>query len=212
MIKVMLVDDEKLIREGLKILITLDDEIEVVEEASSGKEAFEKFKEKEIDVILLDIRMPESNGIDAIKLINEYGKGNTKILILTTFKDTEYINEAISLGASGYLLKDSDPESIIGGIKSAYYGNVVLNSEVSEIILNSKNSNKKEIDIDNYKITNRELEIIKLIAEGYSNQEIANKLYLSVGTVKNNISSILQKLELRDRTQIVIFAYDNNLR
>lgn len=155
MIKLMLVDDEKLIREGLKILISLDEDLEIVAEANSGKDAFEKYKENDIDVVLMDIRMPESNGIEGIKLIKGYKEVDPKILILTTFNDTEYINEAIKLGASGYLLKDSEIEAIIGGIKSAFSGNIVLNEEVSKKLLNNRN-NVEEFDYVKYGITKRE--------------------------------------------------------
>ncbi len=154
--------------------------------------------------------MPESNGIEGIKLIKGYKEVDPKILILTTFNDTEYINEAIKLGASGYLLKDSEIEAIIGGIKSAFSGNIVLNEEVSKKLLNNRN-NVEEFDYVKYGITKRESEILELVAKGLSNQEIADSLYLSLGTVKNAISIILQKLELRDRTQIVIFAYENKI-
>lgn len=211
MIKLMLVDDEKLIREGLKILISLDEDLEVVEEASSGEEAFEKYKNNDIDVILMDIRMPKSNGIEGIKLIKGYKEVDPKILILTTFNDTEYINEAIKLGASGYLLKDSEVDAIIDGIKSAYSGNIVLNKEVSKNLLGNTKEKIVEFDYKKFDITKRESEILELVAKGLSNQEIADSLYLSVGTVKNSISLILQKLGLRDRTQIVIFAYENKI-
>lgn len=154
--------------------------------------------------------MPESNGIEGIKLIKGYKEVDPKILILITFNDTEYINEAIKLGASGYLLKDSEIEAIIGGIKSAFSGNIVLNEEVSKKLLNNRN-NVEEFDYVKYGITKRESEILELVAKGLSNQEIADSLYLSLGTVKNAISIILQKLELRDRTQIVIFAYENKI-
>lgn len=114
------------------------------------------------------------------------------------------------MGASGYLLKDSEIEAIIGGIKSAFSGNIVLNEEVSKKLLNNRN-NVEEFDYVKYGITKRESEILELVAKGLSNQEIADSLYLSLGTVKNAISIILQKLELRDRTQIVIFAYENKI-
>lgn len=212
MIKIILVDDEKLIREGLKILLSTDDDIEIVGEASSGIEAFELFKKTDVDLILMDIRMPESNGIEGIKLIKDYSLKDCKILILTTFKDTEYINEAIKLGASGYLLKDSDIESLVGGIKSVLAGNLVLDSDISNIIINNtKVEEKNTFNREEYNITNREYEILVLVAKGFSNQEIADSLYLSLGTIKNAISIILHKLELRDRTQMVIFAYENNI-
>ena len=153
MIKVMLVDDERLIREGLKILLSTDRGIDVVGEASSGLEAFELYKSLEVDVILMDIRMPNSSGIDGIRLINEYGEKEVKVLILTTFKDTEYISEAIGLGASGYLLKDSDIDSLVGGIKTVYRGDIVLDKEVSQLIINKSPVEKKEFKREDYSLT-----------------------------------------------------------
>ena len=212
MIKVILVDDEKLIREGLKILLSTDEEIEIVGEAGSGLEAYKLFKDTEVDVILMDIRMPESNGIEGIKMIKGQGEKPVKILILTTFKDTEYINEAIGLGASGYLLKDSEVESLVGGIKSVYSGNIVLDKDITDIIIAGQPINKKsDFRREDYDITKREYEILVLVAKGLSNQEIADSLFLSLGTIKNAISLLLQKLDLRDRTQMVIFAYENHI-
>lgn len=211
MIKLMIVDDEKLIREGLKILLSKDESIQVVAEAASGLEAFNLFKEMDIDVVLMDIRMAESSGIEGVSLIKNYGIKDCKILILTTFKDLEYISEAIGLGASGYLLKDSDIDSLIGAIKTVYRGDVVLDREISDLIMNQGLEFKVEFKREEYGISLREYEILKLVAQGMSNQEIAENLYLSLGTIKNAISVILQKLELRDRTQMVIFAYENKI-
>ena len=156
--------------------------------------------------------MPESNGIEGTKLIKE-AFPEVKVLIVTTFQDTEYIVEAVQNGASGYLLKDSSPEAILDGIKVAMSGKVVMDTVISEALLTNTTVEKPAIfDADKWGLTPREVELIQQVAQGLSNKEIAQTLFLSEGTVKNNISTILSKLELRDRTQLVIFAYENKLK
>ena len=135
------------------------------------------------------------------------------MLIVTTFQDTEYIVEAVQNGASGYLLKDSSPEAILDGIKVALSGKVVMDTVISEVLLTNTTVEKPAtFDAEKWGITPREVELIQQVAQGLSNKEIAQTLFLSEGTVKNNISTILSKLELRDRTQLVIFAYENKLK
>ena len=160
----------------------------------------------------MDIRMPESNGIEGTKLIKETFP-EVKVLIVTTFQDTEYIVEAVQNGASGYLLKDSSPEAILDGIKVALSGKVVMDTVISEALLTNTTVEKPAaFDAEKWGLTPREVELIQQVAQGLSNKEIAQTLFLSEGTVKNNISTILSKLELRDRTQLVIFAYENKLK
>ena len=156
--------------------------------------------------------MPESNGIEGTKLIKE-AFPEVKVLIVTTFQDTEYIVEAVQNGASGYLLKDSSPEAILDGIKVAMSGKVVMDTVISEALLTNTTVEKPaSFDAEKWGLTPREVELIQQVAQGLSNKEIAQTLFLSEGTVKNNISTILSKLELRDRTQLVIFAYENKLK
>ena len=163
-------------------------------------------------MVLMDIRMPESNGIEGTKLIKE-AFPEVKVLIVTTFQDTEYIVEAVQNGASGYLLKDSSPEAILDGIKVAMSGKVVMDTVISEALLTNTTVEKPaSFDAEKWGLTPREVELIQQVAQGLSNKEIAQTLFLSEGTVKNNISTILSKLELRDRTQLVIFAYENKLK
>ena len=163
-------------------------------------------------MVLMDIRMPESNGIEGTKLIKE-AFPEVKVLIVTTFQDTEYIVEAVQNGASGYLLKDSSPEAILDGIKVALSGKVVMDTVISEALLTNTTVEKPvSFDAEKWGLTPREVELIQQVAQGLSNKEIAQTLFLSEGTVKNNISTILSKLELRDRTQLVIFAYENKLK
>lgn len=211
-IKLIIADDEMLIRTGLKIMLEASGNVEVLALAESGRAAFEACKEDKPDVVLMDIRMPESNGIEGTKLIKE-AFPEVKVLIVTTFQDTEYIVEAVQNGASGYLLKDSSPEAILDGIKVALSGKVVMDTVISEALLTNTTVEKPAtFDAEKWGLTPREVELIQQVAQGLSNKEIAQALFLSEGTVKNNISTILSKLELRDRTQLVIFAYENKLK
>ena len=212
-IKVMLVGDEQLIRSGLKIMLETYPDIEVIHQAGNGREAFECCKIEVPDVVLMDIRMPVSTGIEGTKLIKE-AYPEVKIVMVTTFQDTEYIVEAMQYGASGYLLKDSSYEAIYDGIKVALSGKVVMDATVSEkLVMQPKAPTTIEkTDISSFGLTEREIELIRLVSQGLNNKEISEALFLSEGTVKNNISTILSKLALRDRTQLVIFAYDHHIR
>jgi DNA-binding NarL/FixJ family response regulator len=211
-LKVLLVDDEKLIREGLKIILSTYEDIEVVGLCENGEEAYMLCKTLQVDVILMDIRMPKCDGVLGTKMIKE-DFNSIKILILTTFNDVEYIQEALKHGASGYLLKDSSYDIIYEGIKSAHIGNIVVHPEVANKIMSniSKELCSDTEIISKYGLTSKEIKIIREIANGLSNKEIGEILYLSEGTIKNNISVILSKLELKDRTQIVIFAFKKGL-
>ncbi|WP_314853027.1 response regulator transcription factor [uncultured Granulicatella sp.] len=213
-IKVMLVDDEQLIRSGLKIMLETYPDIEVIHQAGNGREAFECCQMEVPDVVLMDIRMPVSTGIEGTKLIKE-AYPEVKIVMVTTFQDTEYIVEAMQYGASGYLLKDSSYEAIYDGIKVALSGKVVMDATVSEKLVmqpKAQTTTNQQTDISSLGLTEREIELIRLVSQGLNNKEISEALFLSEGTVKNNISTILSKLALRDRTQLVIFAYDHHIR
>ena len=211
-IRLIIADDEMLIRTGLKIMLEASGNVEVLALAENGRAAFEACTIHRPDVVLMDIRMPESNGIEGTKLIKE-AFPEVKVLIVTTFQDPEYIVEAVQNGASGYLLKDSSPDAILDGIKVALSGKVVMDTVISEALLTNTSVEKEEsFDAEKWGLTTREVELIAQVAKGLSNKEIAQTLFLSEGTVKNNISTILSKLELRDRTQLVIFAYENKLK
>ena len=211
-IRLIIADDEMLIRTGLKIMLEASGNVEVLALAENGRAAFEACTIHRPDVVLMDIRMPESNGIEGTKLIKE-AFPEVKVLIVTTFQDTEYIVEAVQNGASGYLLKDSSPDAILDGIKVALSGKVVMDTVISEALLTNTSVEKEEsFDAEKWGLTTREVELIAQVAKGLSNKEIAQTLFLSEGTVKNNISTILSKLELRDRPQVVIFAYENKLK
>lgn len=205
MIKVLICDDDSLIRESLKILLPLKGNIEIVGEASNGKEAIDFCLDNKVDVALVDIRMPILNGVEAIKVINE--KTKTKSLILTTFDEDEYVNEAMSYGAKGYILKNSSPEKIANAIASVYNETIVLNENLLEKLYD-KEKNK---EFKKYDFTEREKDIIEAISEGLSNKEISKKLFLSEGTVRNYITNILEKTNLEHRTAIAVNYLKGNL-
>ena len=172
-IKILICDDDKLIRESLKILLPIKGDIEVIGEGENGIEAIDICLHNEIDVALLDIRMPELNGVEAIKEIVD--KTKTKCLILTTFDEDKYVNEAVKYGARGYILKNSSPEQIANAIESVYNNNIVMNDVVLDKINKQSNSDPK---ITKYDFTEREKEIIIAISEGLTNKEISNKLFI----------------------------------
>lgn len=210
-IRVAIVDDEKFIRESLKIILSTDSEIEILGLCGNGAEIYNLCTQKNLDVILMDIRMPLVDGVVSTKNIKK-DFPNIKILILTTFDDDEYIFDALKNGASGYLLKDTSPDIIIDAIKSVDKGSIIIHPRVAEKMLKGSINNQKKgkaIIQQEYELTNREINIISCIGNGLSNKEIAEKIYLSEGTIKNHITEILLKLKLRDRTQIAIFQRDN---
>jgi DNA-binding NarL/FixJ family response regulator len=202
-IKVIIADDNSFIREGMKIILSTYEEFEVLETVNDGLEALSFCKKHEVDVALLDVRMPNMNGVEATKLITEQTK--TKPLILTTFDDDEYILDAIKNGAKGYLLKNNDPEQIRDAIKSVFNGNTVMQEVVLDKIKANLGENKPESKVDSSLFTERELDIMSLIAKGLSNKEISKQLFISEGTIANYITAILGKTGLSHRTQIAIY-------
>ncbi|WP_026564104.1 response regulator [Bacillus sp. UNC41MFS5] len=204
-IKVIIADDNSFIREGLKIILSTYQEFIVLDTVSNGKEAVDYCLAHEVDLALLDVRMPNMNGVEATKLIAE--QTSTKPIILTTFDDDEYILEAIKNGAKGYLLKNNDPEQIRDAMKSVFLGNSILQDVILEKIKSnlSPANNAAETKIDLTQFTERERDILSLIAKGYSNKAISKELFISEGTVANYITSILGKTGLEHRTQIAIY-------
>ncbi len=202
--RVLIVDDDNLVAMSLKTILSSDSEIEVVGTGSSGDEAIELYNKTKPDVLLMDIRMSGMTGLEAGAKILEKNR-DAKILYLTTFNDDEYIIKAISIGAKGYIIKQ-DFESIIPAVKSVFNGQSVFGNDITEK-LPDMISKKKSFDFEKYGITPQEKEIIEEVANGLSNKEIADKLYLSEGTVRNYLSNILRNLDLRDRTNLAIFYY-----
>lgn len=204
-IRVIIADDNSFIREGMKIILSTFQEFEVLQTLSNGREAVDYCINNDVDIAILDVRMPEMNGVEAAKIIAE----NTKVkpLILTTFDDDEYILEAVKNGAKGYLLKNNEPERIKDALISIYNGNTVMQEVVLDKIKEHLKEDKysREYEIDRSLFTERELEVISLTAKGYSNKEISKSLFISEGTVANYITSILGKTGLEHRTQVAIY-------
>ncbi|WP_124057603.1 response regulator transcription factor [Vaginisenegalia massiliensis] len=210
-IKLVIADDEPLIRDGLKIMLESLQDIQVVGLAANGQEAFDLCRQHQPDVVLMDIRMPQLNGIEGTRLIKGAYPG-IAVLILTTFQDRDYITQAMQLGAAGYLLKDSDYQEIHHGIHLALSGKIVMDQTVTANLIttmpaaDTKPSLPADLDL-----SAKDRQLLRLVAKGYNNKEIAQSLYLSEGTIKNNISQLLLKVGVRDRTQLAIFAHEHHL-
>ncbi|MEH2415256.1 response regulator transcription factor [Nostoc sp.] len=209
MIKVLLVDDQSLIRQGLKALLELEPDIEIVGEAENGEQAINLVAQLQPDVILLDIRMPIMDGVAATREIQKrFAK--TKILVLTTFDDDEYVSAAMQNGAMGYLLKDTPSEELAVAIRAVHKGYTQLGPGIVKKLLTQFShvapTQSLPVPSSLSELTPREKEVLQLIATGASNREIAHQLYISEGTVKNHVTNILNRLNLRDRTQAAIWA------
>lgn len=205
MINILIAEDQELVRQGLKLMIETDAEFRVTAEAGNGQEAVDLCQSHRFDLIILDIRMPVMNGLEAARVIrNQFS--DMIILMLTTFNDEEYVLEALKNQANGYLLKDGNAEELIRSIRSALNGGLAIEDHVAAKVMPKLMQYQTETPEVEASLTERELDIIARIGEGKNNQEIASELYLSVGTIKNLISGILTKLDLRDRTQIAIYA------
>ncbi len=207
-IKLVIADDDALIRESLKIILSYNNEIEVIDTFENGKDLVDFLLDNKIDIALVDVRMPLINGVKATLEISQ--KTETKVIILTTFDEDEYIREGIKNGAKGYLLKNTKPDKIIETIKLVNSGIAVIQEEILNKLSNNliSSMDKKERAHENI-FTERELEVMKAVSEGLSNKEISKKLYISEGTVKNYITAILQKTNLTHRTQIAIYYIKN---
>jgi DNA-binding NarL/FixJ family response regulator len=208
-IRILLAEDQVLVRQGLKMMIETDSDLRVVGEAGNGKEAIALCEKQIFDLVVMDIRMPEMDGLQALRIIRSRWP-DSKVLMLTTFNDDQYALEALKNGASGYMLKDAESDALIRSIRSCLSGGLSLQDNVAAKVIPQLLKQTKEEPID-ASITPREKTIIRHVGEGRSNQEIATELGLSVGTVKNHISQIMDKLELRDRTQLAIYAIRHNI-
>ena len=208
-IKVMLVDDHALIREGIKQLLEFDGSIEVIEQASDGIECLEKLKIPRPDILLLDINMPKMNGIEVLEALKAK-KDPVKVLILTVHSEVEYLVKAVDIGANGYILKDSGSVEL----KQAIMDIINNDSYIQPSLIPALNSRLINRDMDKEKLkslTKREVEILAQVASGMFNKEIANNLGISERTVKNHISNIFKKIDVSDRTQAAVFAIRNNI-
>jgi len=210
MIRILLAEDQVMVRQGLKMMIESDEEMKVNGEANNGQEAIRLCEQNRYDIVILDIRMPVLDGIEAAKVIHTRWP-ETKILMLTTFDDQQYVMDALKIGVSGYLLKTGDTESLLRSIRSALTGGMPIEDQVAAKVMPLLLNREEKPNDPDPSLTPRERDILKCIGEGLSNGEIAERLALSAGTVKNNTSQILTKLDLRDRTQLAIYAIRHNL-
>ena len=215
-IKVLVADDIRILCQGLKAVLEQDEEIAVVALAENGKEAFEKCNVYQPDVVLMDMRMPDYDGAYGIRGIKERYP-DIKVLVLTTFDDDETIEKAVSSGADGYILKEMPDEKLITSVKSVYAGISVFGNGVYQTMRSRLREGKNHIsqtygmekpDMD---FTERERDILKLVAQGYDNKEMAAHLFLAEGTVRNQISRLLEKVDLKDRTQLAVYAVKHGL-
>ena len=212
MIRVLLADDQALVRSGFRMILEARDDLEVVGEAVDGAQAIELARALDPDVILMDVRMPGIDGVEATRQLID-GGSRSRVLILTTFDLDEYVHEAIRAGASGFLLKDVQPSQLAEAVRVVASGEALLAPTVTRRLLDRfaaslpEGSTPPALDT----LTARELEILRLVASGFSNAELAAELVVSEATVKTHVSSVLRKLGVRDRVQAVVLAYDAGL-
>lgn len=207
--RLLLVEDQAIVRQGLKVILEQDTKLRVVEEAENGQQAIEKLENKMVDLVIMDVRMPVMNGIEATRIIKQQWP-TIKILMLTTFNDDEYAVEALKEGANGFLLKTADSNKLIEAVYSCMSGGMTIHDEVAAKVMPRllKRSKQSEQIVE---LSTRELAITKLVGEGMTNKEIGEQLFLSIGTVKNHLTQILQKTGLRDRTQLAIYAVKHDI-
>ena len=214
MIKVLIADDQPVVRGGVRMIVETETDMTVVGEASDGREAVEQARLLQPDVVLMDVRMPNVDGLEATRRLLSTGGEGPRVLILTTFELDQYVYEALRAGASGFLLKSAPPDQIAAAIRTVAAGNALLASEITrrlieEFVRQPRPPSGRPPETD--ELTARELEVLKLIARGQSNAEIAAHLFVSEGTVKTHVNRILRKLGLRDRVQAVVFSYESGL-
>ena len=211
-VKIMLVDDHTLIRKGLKLIIEEVKEFKVVGESSDGEDAIRKARLINPDIVIMDINMPKLNGLEALKRMKELGI-QSKFIILTAYPERANIITATKIGAKGYLLKDTNPANLIKAIREVYTGRSYIDSSAASILSNSTNKTEESSEMGKIKLlSKREYEVLVLLSEGFNNKSIGEKLSISEKTVKNHITQIYKKLEVKDRVQATIFAYDNIFR
>jgi DNA-binding NarL/FixJ family response regulator len=212
-ITVVLADDQALVRRGFRLILEAEPDIEVVAEAEDGQQAIDAVRRHRPAVVLMDIQMPGLDGLEATRRILTPAGNQTRVLILTTFERDDYVFEALQIGASGFLLKTAPPEDLLTAVRVVSRGEALLSPSVTRRVIQEVTRHQRRAprspDLD--RLTQRELEVLRLLAEGRSNAEIAAELYLSEATVKTHTSSILSKLGLRDRVQVVIFAYKQGI-
>jgi RNA polymerase sigma factor (sigma-70 family) len=213
-VRVLIADDQTLVRAGFRKILEADAEIEVVGEAADGLEAVEAARALAPDVVLMDIRMPRLDGLEATRQLAGEGKDSPRVLVLTTFGLEEYVYDALRAGASGFLLKDVPPEQLLAGVHVVASGDALLDPAITRSVIEdfaAKPAVRRELAAKLDELTPREREVFSLVARGLSNAEIARELVVSEGTVKSHVAHLLLKLGLRDRVQSVIYAYESGV-
>ncbi len=213
-LRVLVVDDQALVRAGFRMILDAEPGIDVVGEAADGGEAVRAARELRPDVVLMDVRMPEVDGLEATRRILGEDGGASRVLMLTTFDLDEYVYEALRAGASGFLLKDTPPEQLVAAIRVVAGGEALLSPSVTRRVIEqflTRQPSHGRPPAELSELTARELEVLRLLARGLSNAEIAGELYVSETTVKTHVAHVLQKCRLRDRVQAVVLAYESGL-
>jgi DNA-binding NarL/FixJ family response regulator len=214
-LSVLIVDDQALVRAGFRMILEAEQDVEVVGEAADGREAVEEARRLKPDVVLMDVRMPDVDGIEATRRLLADDESEAKIVMLTTFDMDEYVYDALRAGASGFLLKDVPPEQLVAGIRAVANGDALLAPSVTRRVIEEfvrrPPSSLRTLSPALDELTARELEVLKAIARGLSNAEIATELFVSETTVKTHVAHVLTKLDLRDRVQAVVLAYESGL-
>jgi DNA-binding NarL/FixJ family response regulator len=212
---VLIVDDQALVRAGFRMILEAEEDMEVVGEAADGREAITEARRLRPDVVLMDVRMPDVDGIEATRRLLAEDRSAVKVVMLTTFDMDEYVYDALRAGASGFLLKDVPPEQLVDGIRAVAKGDALLAPSVTRRVIEEfvrrPPASVRTLPPKLEELTARELEVLKLIARGLSNAEIATELFVSATTVKTHVAHVLMKLGLRDRVQVVVAAYESGL-
>lgn len=221
MISVLLADDHALVRSGFSMILSVADDIQVVAEAANGRDAVQMAAIHDVDVVLMDVQMPVMDGIEATK--NIVASGNPRVIIVTTFDREDYLFSALRAGASGFLLKNADPDDLVNAVRAVANGHALLSPEVTVAVIRQFTEKPEQRDESTEEkpaqqpnrelesLTDRELQILQYMARGFSNAEIAQELFLGAATVKTHVSNVLAKTDSRDRVQAVVFAYRSGL-
>jgi DNA-binding NarL/FixJ family response regulator len=211
-IRILVADDQDLVREGLRMILDAEPDLEVVGEAADGRQALEQARRLDPDLLLMDVRMPQLDGIAATSRLAQTGS-HARVLVLTTFDLDEYVYRALKAGASGFLLKDASREQLTAAVRTVAEGDAVLAPTVTRRLIEDfcRRPEPGALPTEAEALSERELGVLRLVARGLSNAEIAARLYLSDATVKSHVARILQKLDLRDRTQVIVYAYEGGL-
>ncbi len=212
-IRVLVVDDQELVRAGFVMILNSQADIEVIGEAVNGSHAVDEVRRLRPDVVLMDIRMPTMDGLEATRILKAQSDTDVRVLILTTFDPDEYVYEALRAGASGFVLKDIPPHDLLAAVRVVAKGEALLAPSITRRLIArlAQQLSPAETAQELKRLTDREAEVLRLMAKGLSNAEIAQQLYLSPTTVKSHVASVLAKLGLRDRVQAVVFAYENGV-